>query len=177
MNYPDALYGFYMDFKKPTALITHFLAEYTSITNGSYNAKHPFSSNDDYFNNGIYQSGWTYFGNTIGSPYFTTKPIDENGITKGVIQGDNRFKAVNIGFKGNLNTWKYKSILSYITYVGWYDEEYNPKPTQFSGLFEVVVPKLSNFPFFITIGTAFDTGTYSPSKIGGFLKISKRGIF
>ena len=31
---------------------------------------------DDYFNNGVYSSGWTYFGNTISSPYFTTKPVD-----------------------------------------------------------------------------------------------------
>ena len=58
------------------------------------------SGPDNYFNNSIYKSGWTYHGKTIGSPYFTPKPVDENGITSGVIVGDNRFAAINIGANG-----------------------------------------------------------------------------
>ena len=65
---------------------------------------------DNYFNNGIYQSGWTYHGNTIGSPYFTPKPIDDNGITSGVIVGDNRFAAINIGANGFLKSLPYKAM-------------------------------------------------------------------
>jgi len=35
----------------------------------------PGSGLDNYFNNDVYNSGWTYFGSTIGSPYFTTAPV------------------------------------------------------------------------------------------------------
>ncbi|WP_456424772.1 capsule assembly Wzi family protein [Lutibacter sp.] len=185
MNYPDGLYGFYMDFKKPTATISHVLIEMTYTKHQSGGAPHYTDENgsyaasgmDNYFNNGIYQSGWTYFGNTIGSPYFTTKPEDENGITQGIILGDNRLLAFNIGFKGNIKNVAYKAILSHTTYFGWFENEYSEPPIQFSGLFEINLPQVTSLPFAIKIGAAFDTGTYSPSKIGGFLKISKRGIF
>lgn len=185
MNYPDGLYGFYMDFKKPTATISHVLIEmtYTKHQSGDAthytdeNGSHAASGMDNYFNNGVYQSGWTYFGNMVGSPYFTTNPMDENGNTPGIIVGDNRLLAFNIGFRGTIKSVPYKAILSHTTYFGWFENEYSPKPIQFSGLLEINIPKLPNFPFFITVGTAFDTGTYSSSKIGGFLKISKIGTF
>jgi len=54
---------------------------------------------DNYFNNGIYNSGWTYFGSTIGSPYFTSKSVADNGITNGIIKADNHFMAFSIGIK------------------------------------------------------------------------------
>lgn len=185
MNYPDGLYGFFMDFKKPKALISHVLAEvtYTKHASGDdphYSDEfgfHAASGMDNYFNNGVYQSGWTYFGNTIGSPYFTTKPVNEDGITQGIIDGDNRFLAFNIGIKGMLKNTFYKAIISSTTYYGWFGSEYVDKPTQISGLLEATIPKLTNLPLEITIGAAFDTGTYRPVNFGGFLKLTKRGIF
>ena len=170
-NYPDGLYGFFMDFKKDKSLITHLLVEFTYTKNMSYNPNHLIRSFDNYFNNTGYQSGWTYFGNTIGSPYFTTEPVDDNGITNGVIVGDNRFMAFNIGVKGVFRKLHYKTILSHSTYFGWFGNEYQPKPHQFSGLLEVSVPQFLNLPFELTVGTAMDTGTYRPVNFGGFLKL------
>ncbi len=54
--------------------------------------------NDNYFNNGEYQSGWTYYGRTIGTPFITPLPPDADGITLGVF--NNRIIAHYIGIKG-----------------------------------------------------------------------------
>ncbi len=187
-NWRDGLYGFFIDFKKPTALISHLLTEFT-YTKHMSGANPPDQGHDEfgnsihgrgldnYFNNGVYSSGWTYFGNTIGSPYFTTKPVDEQGITQGVIVGDNRFVAFNLGLKGNIYQIPYKLLVSHTTYTGWFNNEYQPKPTQFSGYLEVSFPKIEKFPILITVGTAFDTGTYRPVNFGGFIKLTKKGLF
>lgn len=185
-NWRDGLYGLFIDLKQPKTIITHLLAEFTYTKHMSGSSKHYTDENgepvkargrDNYFNNGVYISGWTYFGNTIGSPYFTTTSIDENGITQGVIQGDNRFKAFNVGIKGYFYNTPYKAMLSHTTYYGWFDNEYNPKPTQLSGVLEVIMATQKKFPFEITLGAAFDTGTYNPVNFGGFLKLTKRGRF
>ncbi|UMB60805.1 capsule assembly Wzi family protein [Lutibacter sp. A80] len=185
MNYPDALYGVFVDLKKPEAFISHVLAEVTYTKHASGDDPHytdefgfhAASGMDNYFNNWVYESGWTYFGNTIGSPYFTTKPVNEEGITQGVITGDNRFLAFNIGVKGMVKNTFYKALLSSTTYYGWFGSEYVDTPNQISGLLEVTIPKIPIFPIEITMGAAFDTGTYRPVNFGGFLKLSSRGIF
>lgn len=185
-NWSDNLYGVFIDLKKPKALISHVLGEFTYTKNMSGGTPHGIDENgvpisargrDNYFNNGVYQSGWTYFGNTIGSPYFTTNPVNENGITNGIVIGDNRFMAFNVGVKGIIKKLHYKAMLSHVTYFGWFDIEYQKKPTQFSGLVEVDFPKNQFFPFQISVGTAFDLGTYRPANFGAFLKLSKNGIF
>ena len=185
MNYPDGLYGVFVDFKKPKAIISHVLAEITYTKHASGDdphitdetGYHAGSGMDNYFNNGVYQSGWTYFGNMIGSPYFTTTATDENGITQGIITGDNRLLAFNVGFKGMIKKVSYKAMLSHTTYFGWFDDEYSDKPMQLSGLFEVNFADIVLLPFDITAGTAFDNGTYRPVNFGGFIKLTKKGTF
>jgi hypothetical protein len=186
-NWMDGLYGLMIDLKKPEAPLSHILAEFTYTKNmsGANPPDQGYDENgdkingrglDNYFNNGIYASGWTYFGKTIGSPYFTTVPVDENGITKGVIQGDNRFMAFNLGAKGTLKAVHYKAMLSHVTYFGWFKNEYDPKPQQFSGLLALTLPQnTQKIPFEITLETSFDTGTYAPVNFGGFLTITRRG--
>ena len=185
-NYPDALYGVFIDLKKPDGLISHISTEFTYTKHASGSSPHyvdedgvfnAASGRDNYFNNGIYESGWTYFGNTIGSPYFSTVTVSENGITNGIIKDNQRFSAFNIGLKGSIHQFKYITRLSHVTYIGWFDNEYEIKPKQFSGILEVSLPKIDKLPIDITFGTSFDTGTYSPLNFGGFLKLSKRGVF
>lgn len=181
-NWRDGIYGFFIDFKKPKAFLTHFLAEFTYTKNMSGDSQHKIAEDgspimargrDNYFNNGVYSSGWTYFGNTIGSPYFTPETPDRNGITQGVANGDNRFMAINIGVKGFLKEIQYKALFSHITYFGWFDNEYDPKPTQFSGYLEVNLTKTLHLPFEIVLGSAFDIGSQRPNNIGGFFKLTK----
>ena len=176
-NFPDALYGLNVDFKAPESFVSHLLTEFTYTANMSGGSTLDRRARDDYFNNGLYESGWTYFGNTIGSPYFTTEAIDENGVAKGIIQGDNRFMAFNLGIKGAVKAVKYKAMLSHVTYFGWFANEYEPNRQQFSGLLELTFPEGETIPFDIIAGTAFDTGSYRSKNIGAFIKISKNGVF
>ena len=176
-NWQDGLYGFFVDFKKEQTLVTHLLAEFTYTKNMS-NIPVSISGPDNYFNNGIYKSGWTYHGNTIGSPYFTPKPLDNNGITSGVIQGDNRFAAINIGANGYVKWLPYRVLLSHTTYYGWFGQEYDPNPYQFSGILDIVIPQDKfNLPFDVAASFAFDAGTYRPQNFGVFLSIKKTGSF
>lgn len=180
-NWRDGLYGVFVDLKKPKSFINQILFEFT-YTKHMSGSNAPDDANggrgrDNYFNNFVYNSGWTYFGNTIGVPYFTATPLNEEGISNGIILGDNRFVAFNIGWKGNLHSLKYKAVFSHVAYTGWFDYEYHPKPKQFSGLFELILPTNKKVPFQITFSSSFDTGTYRPTNFGGFIKLSKTGIF
>ena len=188
-NWKDGLYGLMIDLKQPKAAISHILTEFTYTKNmsGENPSDRGYDENgiklsgrghDNYFNSLIYGSGWTYFGRSIGSPYFTTKPVNENGITEGVISGDNRFMSFNIGLKGTLKPIHYKVMLSHVTYFGWFNQEYDPKPKQFSGFLEMTLPeKEKGLPFNISASVAFDTGTYTPVNYGGMITISKNGFF
>jgi len=82
-----------------------------------------------------------------------------------------------MGWNGTIFNLKYKTILSTISYVGWFDNEYQPRPNQFSGLLEVKIPYSKKMPFDITLISAFDTGTYRPVNFGGFIKLSRTGFF
>ena len=176
-NWQDGLYGFFVDFKKEKAIVTHLLAEFT-YTKTMSNIPRSASGPDNYFNNGIYKSGWTYHGNTIGSPYFTPKPVDDSGITPGIILGDNRFSAINLGTSGYLLSLPYRLFVSHTTYYGFFGQEYDPNPYQFSGLLDCSLPEdISKLPFTIAASLAFDAGTYRPKNFGAFISISKTGIF
>ncbi|WP_457616053.1 capsule assembly Wzi family protein [Lutibacter sp.] len=173
-NYPDALYGIFIDFKKPKSFITHLVAEYYYTKDQGRKASTNGLS-DNYFNNSIYNSGWTYFGNTIGSPFFPTKvPVD--GITHGVIVGYNRFVAYHLGTKGYLAPHiRYTTMMSYIYYAGWFG---NPVENnkQLSGVLTLYFQPVK-LPFDIAVGTAIDAGNFLPHNIGGFIKLTKKGIF
>tara|TARA_R110001583_G_scaffold50469_5_gene157546 strand:+ start:15126 stop:16493 length:1368 start_codon:yes stop_codon:yes gene_type:complete len=169
-NYPDALYGFFIDLKKPKSLVTHIITEFQYTKNMS--GLSGISGYDNYFNNTIYTSGWTYFGSTIGSPFFTTRtPV--NGITPGIDK--NRFTSINLGFKGYLSeTIQYKTNLTYTNYDSLTSSSLNE--TQFSPYLEIFIDT-EKFPFNISFGTAADFGDSLPDNFGGFIKLTKNGIF
>jgi hypothetical protein len=177
-NWPDGIYGLFINFKKSTPFIKNILLEFTNTKNMS-GSNPPDDANggrglDNYFNNSIYQSGWTYFGNVMGSPYFVTKPI-ENGITKGVNLDFSRFNNYHFAFGGTLlNNLTYKTHLSYTNYFGWFSNPVRNKVFSGSLQFYFQSPKL---PFEIQLTTAADFGNTLPNTVGGFVAIVKKGNF
>ena len=184
-NWQDGLYGLFVDFKKEKFIMSSVLAEFTYTRDMSASGylsggmvPDSISAGDNYFNNGVYKSGWTYRGNTIGSPYFTPEPVDANGITNGIIRGDNRFAAFNIGANGYVKWLPYKIMLSHTTYYGWFNQEYEQYPIQISGILDIVIPQEKfNLPFDVAASFAFDAGSYRPKNFGAFLSITKTGSF
>jgi len=172
MNYPDALYGVFIDLKQPKKLINQLLIELIYTKNMSGNKS--ISGHDNYFNNSIYESGWTYFGNSIGSPFFLPKaPV--NGITKGVIVGYNRFVSWHLGFKGFINNHlNYASHLSFTSYAGWFNSPISK--SVFSSSIQLYLHNTS-LPFDIQFTSAIDAGNVAPNSVGGFIAIIKKGNF
>ena len=137
--------------------------------------------NDNYFNNGIYQSGWTFYGQVIGSPFFTPKPEEASGITRGVL--NNRFYAHHLGICGDLpGDIRYKLMMSYSLNYGTHsvhfinkNGEYTTKP-QFSWGLELIAPD-TKLPFHTALNVGFDKGDLLKNSFGIMLKIFKTGFF
>lgn len=186
MNWPDALYGLAFDLKKEKALVNYIVTEVTYTRNVSGSSPHYIDENgnpvaasgrDQYFKNYIYESGWSYFSKTLGTPYIITE-LNENGIATGPDLSYNRFLAFNIGTKGFINKKvPYNMLLSYVHYYAWFDETFETTPTQFSGFAEVDISSLLNWQVGVEIGTSFDLSNRLPNNFGGFLKIYKRLAF
>ncbi|UNY97909.1 capsule assembly Wzi family protein [Zhouia spongiae] len=104
-NLPDGRYGVYLAKKQPTGLVHHMLYEFYYMKSHSDGAPF-FSTGDDYFNNYVYQSGWTYHQHTIGSPFFLP-------YSNGVGIANNRFMAHHLGIGGNVKELPYRLLLSY----------------------------------------------------------------
>jgi len=84
---------------------------------------------DNYFNHEGYQSGWTYFGRTIGLPLFYPKGTRDGswrqgGLTLGV--ENNRFSFWHFGISGRLfRTAPYKLLFTMSSNYGTYPEPYD----------------------------------------------------
>ncbi|MDV7187778.1 capsule assembly Wzi family protein [Lutibacter sp. TH_r2] len=181
-NYPDGLFGVFMDFKKPKNVFSHLLVEYT-------NTKHMSGLNgpddadagrgrDNYFNNGpTYHSGWTYFGQVIGTPFILPNEINEQGFVLGVNNNYQRLKSFHVGTKGIVKNIPYQLKLSYTTYYPWFDSASTYKPTVFSSFLETDFSSLFNHKIKFNIGTVIDAGNTIKTNYGGYIKISKKGLF
>lgn len=186
-NRPDGLYGLYFTRQKEQKWFKSFVYEfyYTKCQTGPYHndpvTGEVVGGNDNYFNNSIYQSGWTLFGNVIGSPFFTPKPKNENGLTIGVI--NNRFYAHHLGICGELpGKIQYKLRMSYSLNYGLHhlpfkdgNGQTTTKP-QFSFGLELVAPDL-HLPFQTALNIGFDRGDLLKDNMGVMLKLYKTGIF
>ncbi|EHQ02357.1 capsule assembly Wzi family protein [Gillisia limnaea] len=106
-NIPDGRYGIYFENEDRDRVVNSFIYEFTYTRNqGSYFG----GGAEDYFNNRIYSSGWTYENRVLGSPFFTVSPGGE-----GIV--NNSFIAHHIGIGGQFsdyfNVFPYRLLLSY----------------------------------------------------------------
>ena len=186
-NRPDGLYGFYFTRTEKQKWLKSILYEfyYTKCQSGPYH-NDPVSGeivggNDNYFNNGIYQSGWTFFGHVIGSPFFIPRPENEEGITIGIL--NNRFYAHHLGICGELpQAIQYKLRMSYSLNYGTHSRAFrdeNNRPTskpQFSLGLELTAPDW-HLPFRTALNIGFDRGDIYKNNFGVMIKLFKTGIF
>jgi hypothetical protein len=109
-NIPDGRYGIYLNKNERNTMINSFIYEFYYTKDQSKDTRW---GKDNYFNNGAYRSGWTYYNRVIGTPFFTRNPNGE-GILK------NAFVAHHIGISGQFsdyfNTFPYKLMLSMVQY-------------------------------------------------------------
>jgi hypothetical protein len=102
----------------------------------SPNYGYEYGGRDDYYNNYLYQSGWTYQGNILGNPLLLTRnrllQFVENipAFRNGEATANNRIIGHHLGLQGQLGSQKfrYKTLTTYTrnfgTYAGLNDGRY-----------------------------------------------------
>lgn len=172
-NKPDGLYGLHFNNKNGKKhIIQSALVEFYHTTDQSGNQKGiidgiNYRGKDNYCNHGEYQSGWTHYSRTIGSPLFTS---GESAVI------NNRFKAVHTGLRGFIGSISYKTYLTFSRNYGTYYAPFESTLNQFSGLIEVTIPS-QKIPFKIDLACAVDRGELLKDNIGFFIRLSKSGLF
>jgi hypothetical protein len=116
-NLLDGRYGVHAKFKERSRYVEKkdwvesMMYEFYYTKDQSHNLTPWIHLWDNYFNNGIYKSGWTYNGQVIGIPFFTTNLYEGDATT---IIGNNRVIVHHIGLNGfAFNRFPYKLLMSY----------------------------------------------------------------
>ena len=122
-NFPDGVWGMYFKpFRK--SLFSKILYEYQQTVSQSGRPKEygggSISGGDFYFYNGIYKSGWTYFGNSIGTPFIKANTDDYSLLT-------NRSIIHHFGLGGVVGKLNYILKISFAENFGTYDKSFELK--------------------------------------------------
>ncbi|MCR5709430.1 MAG: capsule assembly Wzi family protein [Bacteroidales bacterium] len=149
-NFPDGVNTLSFSFKDKDRWVSDILYEfqYTRNQSGWYHDRptteeerrhldpsdqyhywhHIRGGGDNYFNNGEYRTGWTYYGHTIGNPLFYPEGTHAGTWTsarKVLGVENNRLRAHHIGISGKLfRKAPYKLMLTYSQDYGLYGRPY-----------------------------------------------------
>lgn len=184
-NWRDGIWGFEWTFFKQTYL-KKFVFEYIQTMNQSgpflfpefhkvfpEGMKARIGGGDNYYNHGIYSSGWSYFGHAIGNPLVTSPEYNQDG-TLGF--KDNRIKAWHGGFQGNILPELSYRILGTASYgYGTMGKPFLERKYGLSGLLECNYSFPNGKGWEVGIQLGADKGTLYENNIGGLLRIAKTG--
>jgi hypothetical protein len=170
-NWIDNLLGVYIDFKK-RAVVDKILYEfmYTINQSGPVNQYRVMRGRDDYFNHGIYSSGYTYKGYVMASPLFSPVRL-KDGISMGI--ENNRIAMHHIGLEGSFSeNIRWEGRFTYSYNLGTYSVPYAHPKDQFSSI--VTVDYYSQkFPVNVSLSLAADVGKLYENRFGAMIKLSK----
>ena len=180
-NLRDGLWGIYIHRNKKSAFLTDLVIEYMNTRNQSgsiHLAPAPTPENpnrkhgrgkDDYFNHGVYSSGFVYENHMMGTPFFIPY-INSEGISEGF--KSTRMWMQHIGLKGNLaRQLNWRAMFSWSRNFGTYN---NPYPTPFSEFSYLTECQFhpNKMPINFRLGVAGDTGQRFEERIGSYAGIS-----
>jgi hypothetical protein len=123
-NFPDGLWGLYWRSKEKKGLITGIVYEYmqTSNQSGPLHEKNDtiLGGDDNYFNHGTYQSGWTHHKMVIGTPFITSPVFNRNiDHPRNFRIWNNRVETHHVGIEGMLPFGiDYRLLASYSKNMG-----------------------------------------------------------
>lgn len=128
--------------------------------------------NDNYFNNYVYQAGWTYEGYTIGTPFITSSVY--NNASQGLRLQNNRIIAHHLGFSGSIT--KKVAFLAYASYVRNYGtfslNSFNGKKENLSFLLQLDIT-CNRYIDLIRCALGSDFGKMYGNNAGIFLSMRK----
>ena len=168
-NFPDGRYAVYIEDNRDsfwgTPWLKAFMYEFYYTKNQS---RDRMSSNvdgaDNYFNNNLYRSGWTYRNRIIGVPF--------------ILLNDNRFRigtniitVHHLGLKGKImDEIPYRFLLSYRKNYGVKDSFFSETKEVFSSMLEL---ELINSDYLLKAQLGADIKSYENSNFGVGLNFSK----
>ena len=176
INLPDGLWGVSIR-NKNFPYVKGILYEYLNTTDqsGPYHDKDGliYGGNDSYFNNGVYQTGWTYYTRTIGTPFITSPLYNKNG-EKYIL--NNRVQVHHFGIEGDIEGFQYRALTSFSNNYGAYNEPYPNVLKNTSVLIQLnkQFPKIANVEFGCSF--AADFGLMYGNSVGLQFSIRKTGI-
>ncbi|MFA9390609.1 MAG: capsule assembly Wzi family protein [Prolixibacteraceae bacterium] len=169
-NGPDNLYGLFAQIGKHKVLesaIYEFM--YTLHQGGSAHVQGS-TGLDNYYNHGVYHSGYSYDGRMMVSPLFGPV-IYKDGIAFGI--ANNRIIMHHLGLAGELSsTISWNGKFTYSKNYGTYSSPYDPVKNQLASLLNLAYHS-STFPLDISLSVAADFGQLYDHRVGAMLKISK----
>ncbi|MGY5846915.1 capsule assembly Wzi family protein [Salegentibacter sp. HM20] len=163
-NTPDGRYGLYLSDREPgEKLIQNIMYEFYYTKNQSKN----FPSDDfidNYFNNNLYRSGWTYGNKTLGVPFISTRSLNSNYY-------NNTILVHHLGISGYSGNVPYKLLLSYRKNYGPLLGGEIPPHTVFSTYLEL---KVYQGILDVNLLIASDFSSLGDSNFGGGIQISRK---
>ena len=183
MNFPDGLWGLQVDIPNFT-WINKIVIEYLETRYQSGPVHHIMfdhdlypgygGGDDDYYNNGEYINGVSYFNRGIGAPLLTSPEYNDNN-TIGF--KDNRVQAFHLGFQGYLSKQLLYHILATSTESwGTMTKPYLKKKNNIACMVKINYchPRLENWLF--SGEAAIDYGSLYGKNAGICLSVKKTGI-
>lgn len=180
-NISDGLLGVSITPKNRKQGVLKFCFEYLNTqnqggNNGSGNTVPELRGRDNYFNNSIYQNGWTYQGFTNGTPFITPLTLVNSELIKQYNLSrypdsylvNNRVKSYSF-----LASGKHKQI-DFITKLIWSKNLGNyalPFEAQQFSFVQQIKYKLPKYDLISVIG--FDTGKLYPNQLGILLAVRR----
>ena len=176
MNVSDGLWGISIrntNFPYIKGVVYEYLN--TTDQSGPYHDKDGiiYGGADSYFNNGTYQSGWSYYSRSIGTPFISSPQYNKDG---GVYFENNRVQAHHIGMEGNIADYNYTILTSLSKNYGTYGVPYI-EMIRNTSLMLAINKRFSTFhdiEFGCSIGTDFGK-LYGGNSMGCLFSIRKSG--
>ena len=163
-NTPDGRYGIYFEDQEQNKLVEAFMYEYYFTRNQSKN--YPTTDGkDNYFNNHLYRSGWTYERRIIGLPFIL---LDEDRFRI----AHNNIVAHHIGIAGDaFYNHPYKFWASYRANYGAKGGTSKPVETIFSTFFDITV-----WQRFLEVNVQFgaDFNSEASENVGFGIRVNKQ---
>ncbi len=162
-NTPDGRYGIFIQDRDKEKWVSSFMYEYYYTRNQS--KYYPTTDGkDNYFNNSLYKSGWTYENRVLGLPFILARK-DGLGIS------DNNIVAHHVGISGKAFYYlPYKFLTSYRMNYGAKSGTSKPNDRIFSGFLDLKI-----WEDFVDVNVQIGADFHSSSKdvFGAGLKVHK----
>ena len=173
----DGLWGASVKLKnfKP---LNHFVLEYMSSTDQS-GPWHDldgiiYGGTDNYYNNSVYQNGWTFNGMTIGNPWLTSPKYNKDGR---IYVENNKVRLFYVAGMGSIKDISYKATFAYSENWGAPGLNYVKCKRQFSYQAEAIKPLHFVKNMSVSLGVSGDRGSMYGNNSAILLGVSYSGNF